>query len=506
MHGRPHPARPWQIGVLAAWLATPGAAGAQGNGPATVGSVESCARCHTDEKGPMMETPRLVRHDEYAIWKREDRHSRAFEVLKDPTSRAIVGRLGWGKEATAEGRCLSCHGTDRSLDPESRKLALERPAEGLDAEGVSCVACHGSRREWISNHVLFRSADWMKLTAAEKAAYGMNDLRDPARRAQICLSCHIGNPAEGKDLTHEMYAAGHPPLGGIEVEAFSQAMARHWDEPKAIDSIKQAKRAVQKDGYHYDPEEASRARRVATAGVAKFLEATRAMNQWADAARSGADGRPGALDFARFDCAACHHDLQAAEGSSWRQRRGFPAGAGRPPVTDWPEALARAGIGASGDESEWARVQHARAEFVRAAGRRPFGDPARLASASEALARETSPFLATLGAAKFDRESAATLLKRIVDRSSTAPPDFESARQLAWAFWAVATELDERFAANPEALRIAKTLDAELVLNLFAARPIEARPTAADRLARAAAYDPARFRDQIAGLAAQLPR
>ena len=32
----------------------------------------------------------------------------------------------------------------------------------------------------------------------------------------MCLSCHLGNAREGRVVTHEMYAAGHPPLPGFE--------------------------------------------------------------------------------------------------------------------------------------------------------------------------------------------------------------------------------------------------------------------------------------------------
>ena len=492
------------LGVLLLGLGGPATA-APGDedegGLATYGASQTCARCHSGPNSPSMESPRLIRHDEFVVWSTEDRHSRAYQALADETSREMIRRLGWPKAATEERRCLSCHGTDRSLDPDSRKLAEARPGAGLDKEGVSCVACHGGKQNWITEHALGDPKQWMRRTAAQKQARGLNDLRDPARRARLCLSCHIGNPEEDKDLTHEIYAAGHPPLGSVEVEAFSQAMARHWFEPKETPYIQQAPKQVQREGYHFDPEELSRARRVATAGVAKFLEESRAMNRWAEAARQGAEGHRRALDFARFDCTACHHDLQAADGDSWRQRRGFPAGAGRPPAPGWPAILAAVGDGTAG-----ARFAQATTDFDRAAGRRPFGDPARLASASAALVQGADQSLAALGSATFDRASAATILRRIGDRAAAGPADFESARQLAWAFWAVATDLDDRFAGKPEVKPIAEALDRDLDLGLFGPRKIDARPTAADRQGRAAAYDPARFRGQIAGLARLVPK
>ena len=58
--------------------------------------------------------------------------------------------------------------------------------------------------------------------------YGMTDLWDPARRVEVCGSCHVGSRAENKVVTHLMYAAGHPPLPSFEVGAFCDMMPRHW--------------------------------------------------------------------------------------------------------------------------------------------------------------------------------------------------------------------------------------------------------------------------------------
>ena len=56
----------------------------------------------------------------------------------------------------------------------------------------------------------------------------MIDVRNPIVRAEQCFGCHIGNAAEGKIITHEMYAAGHPPLPNIEIESYVAQLPRHW--------------------------------------------------------------------------------------------------------------------------------------------------------------------------------------------------------------------------------------------------------------------------------------
>src|SRR5947209_10193839 len=63
---------------------------------------------------------------------------------------------------------------------------------------------------------------------AKEEQYRMADLWDPGKRSKTCASCHVGNSDEGKVVTHAMYAAGHPPLPGVEISTFSDAMPRHW--------------------------------------------------------------------------------------------------------------------------------------------------------------------------------------------------------------------------------------------------------------------------------------
>ena len=60
----------------------------------------------------------------------------------------------------------------------------------------------------------------------------MRDLRDPVRRAENCLTCHLGTADKAVD--HEMIAAGHPDLY-FELASFTAAMPRHWKERREDD-------------------------------------------------------------------------------------------------------------------------------------------------------------------------------------------------------------------------------------------------------------------------------
>ena len=59
----------------------------------------------------------------------------------------------------------------------------EGPA--IHEPGVRCEACHGGAERWIKSHAQ-RDA-----THAANLALGMYPTETPARRAQLCLSCHI---------------------------------------------------------------------------------------------------------------------------------------------------------------------------------------------------------------------------------------------------------------------------------------------------------------------------
>src|SRR5213076_1317723 len=57
------------------------------------------------------------------------------------------------------------------------------------------------------------------------------NLRDPAVRGQFCATCHVGSAADGRVVTHEMYAAGHPPLPPFELGTFMECQPKHWGYP-----------------------------------------------------------------------------------------------------------------------------------------------------------------------------------------------------------------------------------------------------------------------------------
>ncbi len=255
-----------------------------GDKPFLVGAA-SCAsgNCHGSSR------PRQgsdINQNEYRIWATRDRHARAYEVLWGELSTRIARRLGIDNPRE-DRRCLSCHAVDRT-----GKVA----ATTFDpADGVSCEGCHGPSGGWYARHF---EKGW---TRQQSLDAGMYDTRDPLLRARLCLSCHLGS-AENR-VDHRLIAAGHPDLG-FELEKYSLAMPRHWQEEDGVASL----------------------RRWAVGQVLAFGEEM-ALVEAADA-----QAWHGGLDFAFLECSSCHHDLRTP---SVRQQRGYRF---RPGAAPWNPA------------------------------------------------------------------------------------------------------------------------------------------------------------------------
>ncbi len=449
-------------------------------------AVKQCGACHRPGKGE--EVTSFVRLDEINIWRDLDKHSKAFTNLDPKTnekSRRMADLLGW--DLQKDGRCLSCHAP--AFDAPKAK---EKPE--LVTEGVSCSGCHGPDDRWIREHG-FGQEDWIKRTAADKFRnWGMNDLRDPAVRSAMCASCHVGDASQGRVVTHEIYAAGHPPLPGLEVSFFSEAEPPHWWPMKDVPYLKNKPEAL-KNQYGIDQAATQHAKLVAVGGVVDLRES---MTLFADTAK------PGAMpDFARFDCASCHHELKESR-DSWRQAFGFPAEPGRPPSAHWPAALARIGI-AAGDPAQAASrtrdLDDALAAFRQAVGDRPFGDDSKSVAAARKLASWADGLAKALDSQKFDRASALRMLRKIAE---TEPRDYASARQLVWGFRSILKEMDDK---SPDAQEVAHLIDGlmlQLGINLIPRadggieRALGARLEADDR------YDPASYHQTMDDIAKRL--
>jgi hypothetical protein len=425
--------------------------------------IGSCASCHT--KGFEDPHANICRGNEVGFWQAEDKHGLAFKVLTDERAKRMGEILWKNADVTGKKECLTCH----SAWFDEQQHGVERGSNFKREDGVSCVACHGAdiivKKElkpgWVDAHGFQNPAlreTWRKLSRADKDEQrGMTDLWDPARRTQLCASCHIGNVAQGKVVTHEMYAAGHPPLPSFEVVTFSNQMPRHWQYLREKDE------KIRALVLNFRPGEVDleQVHLLAIGGLVAFGENLRLLAEQKDWP-----------ELANYSCYACHHELKS---KSWRQERGYNGTPGRPPMREWSTALVELGLfHAARDKEELKQLlagfQGRLATLQSVIDAQPFGrqdsvkqkaeyliqwidaqvkliqDRIQLddkpGGYSQAAASELLAYLLDLDRRSHPDVKLASALKRMA-------PDYDSARQFAWAYQVLYLETASKF--DPEA-------------------------------------------------------
>jgi hypothetical protein len=419
--------------------------------------------CHAQgsAKAPTQgEGTEYVLRNEYHTWRERDPHVQGYEVLKGERGRRMGEALKW--DVTARQECLSCH-------------AAFHQDEKIKTEGVNCEGCHGSGTDrWFAPHV---AKDLRGKTPQEKAALGMTNVWDPTPRANLCLSCHLGDAAKGRVVTHAMYVAGHPPLPGVELATFSQQEPRHWFLRKE----KKVKPTGQTNVAFEQSEQAL------IGGVVALRSALHLLT----APQQPAAPRP---DLAHFDCYACHHDLKR---DSWYLERSKPRTPGRPPLTAWPFALVRAASHCTPDEGLAQSLEKNLAQLELAVTRQPFGDPQTLPGAAAMVQKDLARLLADLQKGQVNAATARAALNELYTFGTAELHDFDTARVVLWAVRTLRGELGE---ADPPALAELDALMKAQLHDPANRRPLvdaELTPT----LAKVNGYDAREFRRLFTALA-----
>jgi hypothetical protein len=445
---------------------------------------------------------RFVRLDEGATWVEKDPHSLAFAVLGGDLGKQMAANLGY--DVTKAPQCLTCHAVDLTPAAPPAEKAFYTKA------GVSCAGCHGLKESWQIRHYKESpdgsSIPWRTAAPAEKEAAGMHDLRNPVVKARLCVSCHVGSPAAKKVVSHAMFAAGHPPLPPFELVTYTEAEPRHWGYPAELpffDGVP-AEKTWPLYRFHKPDREVYAARHLAAGAVA----ALRAECELLAADAAAADGA--GLDFARFDCYACHHDLRHP---SDRQKRGYPDGPpGRPTLRVSTGALAGAVADHAAGAAELKAVPAGFAEkwtaLRRAAASRPFGDPPKVkAAADEVIAwcdeflrvhRESdAPLYPPAGAKPF---AAALAGAATADRHAADP---EAAFALTWAYTALCRGAklpfpEDKLAGLAEVVPPSVRVPPYSRKGADGPEPVTAR--FADRMKAVNGYEAARFRERFGAI------
>ena len=286
---------------------------AQVESPFTYTGTTPCAFSDCHGSITATENPdRTIDQNEYYTWLKRDRHAKAYEVLQKARSVQIIKNLKITDKAEAHPRCLACHALNVPAAQRGKYFQI--------AEGVSCESCHGPSKQWLGPH---RRKGQGYEAALELGMYDTKDLR---KRAEKCLSCHLGD--EQRSVDHALIAAGHPDLL-FELDTFTAVMPPHWRPPQ------KPQQAQKSEGAWLGVRQWAIGQAVALREAAKQL-ARRAQT-------------PSAWpEFAEFECFSCHHSIQVTASTyyqpgeegllepgvdwtpSWRQARGYQGLTGSP--------------------------------------------------------------------------------------------------------------------------------------------------------------------------------
>jgi Cytochrome c554 and c-prime len=380
------------------------------------GNASHCKICHAAETADYKQNHvyEFITTNPSTKWQNEDPHAKSWDNTV-PANNSIAQRMEnvLGYDGSLKRECLVCHAVDRApVSPMKTKVF----------SNVGCEACHGNADRWLGDHV---QKEWRDQTPIYKEDRGLVDLRDPVRRAAKCASCHVGNVAEGKFVTHEMYAAGHPPLLPFEPVTFSRDQPMHWRPPEQVDYFNSLDaNDVKRKYFHVPNGEDSVARSLAVGAVVNLRETARTL------AQAAADAPERALlDFAHFDCFACHHELELP---SQRQSRGYTGTPGRPTARTLPTELVNAVLGQTKTDRR-DDFRKGLQDLQLAYDRRPFGEPKAIAAAAGQLVTNCDQWLKDLDDVKYDAAGKAQLLSAITGVSQAAQWDYDTAQQFVWA-------------------------------------------------------------------------
>ena len=385
--------------------------------------------------------------DELLTWVRDDFHYQAFSVLLNDQSRQMAKRLGIvdekGESAVHQDRrCLACHA---SIPVSQMSLVGDRVNHDTTADsrytiGVSCEACHGPAGRkvdgpsgWEEAHVV--DTRWRTMNPQTRFDdFGYWDIHSPRTQTRICLSCHMGNVEQQKVITHEMYAAGHPPLPSFELSQFINQMPRHWrrleEKPKPLreNAIAKLTELGQEGDLIVIGDTELAATKLTMISALVTLEESITLTADLIADSTTSQQWP---ELANYSCFACHHELSR---DGWRKKTRLSKFPGRPTLHEWPFALSRVVAKEISNDQREPTFQKNMNAMLSAMTARPYGDSGQLKLTARTLARTIEAETKRLGSLSIDRERATQFLTKIAEAASTESTDYDSARQFVWAY------------------------------------------------------------------------
>ncbi|MFN7732770.1 MAG: multiheme c-type cytochrome [Pirellula sp.] len=489
-HPRIAPFRTWSqclsIGVATLWIASSAALHAaetaepnrsnsilqaSANPHLKTLGVKECAACHSQPGFlyPKLNVTQFVHLTEAVQWNTQDKHAYAYELVRvdlkpaewdlperasNRRVRTMIEKLGWKVgDGNFERKCLTCHaGTTPDQD-------FKDPISLANLEfGVQCESCHGPGEKYLAT-TEHQQPTWRTKTPEQKAALGMTDLSNAAVVAEVCLSCHLGNLKAGRFVTHDMYAAGHPPLPPFELQTFLDAMPPHWGTiaQKPYATTLTADRAAEFENqrayllnhFKLDPDKTTAQMQ---SEVQQSFERTKRSMVGAMAAQDAslrlihdsAEQPANWGDYSLFDCMGCHQTLYKDRS------RNRPAGRipGRPFPSNWT-SLSDA---ISSDALIAAPIQ---SKLDEAFNEVPFGDREKVQADQQLyqnfLAARRQQWV-SWSQELLDAEATREWIDRWIDEQSPKLTDYWVAKQTAWLVSIAIRELIEKKQLDPAAV------------------------------------------------------
>ncbi len=515
--------------------------------PRTFMGAGECVRCHlaglpkSEEAGSAalevlgftgLANDSWIAFEELKTWANQDKHSQAFTSLLNERSQRM-GKLLGVTEIHRDKRCLACHtGFPLSaMGDDPHTMPSEMVKDLRVAQGISCEGCHAASGDsrvaggftpgWYIPHA--QKETWRFMSATDKHdKFGFTSIRSASARTRLCLSCHLGNAADGKIVTHEMYAAGHPPLPGFELETFASQMPKHWrDFDKKGEAVRteflkrDADNTYGRDSFKADNLHETRTALVSA--LVSYSENLKLAAALADDSLKTPVIKPDWPELAQFECFACHHDLK---DRSWRQRRTLRGTPGRPMLRAWPTSLAKLALKTSGQDPQ--ELDKRVESLERFLSTQPFGRREQWAATIKPITEWLDEQTLVLEKKPLTRETGLTVLRDLTAVADSDFWDYDSARQLVWAAQVLRRELssdrsDEKLRARAVAMESdLAPLEKMFVLNLMEGRKATQQLPGSTKsrevqevdlqktLPPIADYDANAFREQFRKLSAKL--
>lgn len=328
-----------------------------------------------------------VQQNEFAIWQETDPHAKAYATLSNAASKDIARKLGIG-EATQAKVCLDCHADNIAADRRGERFQL--------SDGVGCEACHGGAENWLNSH-----AD-KSVKHADSVDKGLYPTEDPVRRAELCLSCHMGT--RDRMITHRIMGAGHPRLA-FELDTFTWLGRPHY--------------AIDKDWIERKGEWNG----VRDWAVGQGVAATNLIDQLTDPKAGWQGIFP---ELVLFNCYACHKRMS---DKSWGPRQGTGLGPGVVRLYDANLVMFRHVLAAV-DKTAAKRVL----DETRALHRATTESRDATLAAARRLRATLDELVPRVAAASFDAASLTTILADIeADAARGEYRDYDAAEQAVMA-------------------------------------------------------------------------